>query len=67
MTRYQETIWCDACGVEILWAPLTVEKRDFCCRDCFEDQPCKCSERAELEERRRARSDAGRTTEWGGP
>jgi len=53
MTRTQETVWCDGCGVEILCAPVVLEERDYCCRDCLEGLACKCGERMELDEERR--------------
>lgn len=53
MTGYESTIWCDNCGVEILWGPFVVGKRYFCCRDCFDGLRCKCSERMEMDDDRR--------------
>jgi hypothetical protein len=54
MARYADTLWCDGCGVEIVWAPLVAGERHYCCADCFDGFPCKCGERLELEEGRRA-------------
>lgn len=56
MTRKDETIWCDGCGIEILWAPLIVGKRDYCCEDCWDGRECRCAERMELEDDRRTNS-----------
>lgn len=53
---YPEQIWCDGCGVEILWSPVIVGNRDHCCQDCADGLPCRCGERMELDERRRGHS-----------
>ena len=55
MARNQDTIWCKGCGAEILWVPLIVEGQDYCCQDCREGRPCRCGERMEPDEDRRAR------------
>ena len=63
MTRNLGVVWCDGCGVEILWAPLVkketkgAREKDFCCRDCKSGYVCNCSERAEMEDDRREYSD----------
>lgn len=44
MTRIHETIWCDGCGVEILWPALVVDNHDYCCQDCLEGYRCECGE-----------------------
>jgi len=44
MVRYQDTIWCDGCGLEILWVPLQVGSAHYCCRDCQEGIRCECRE-----------------------
>ncbi len=56
MTRRDvpETVWCDGCGVEITWSPVHDKSRTFCCEDCRDGRSCKCGERMELDERRRA-------------
>jgi hypothetical protein len=54
MSRVDNTIYCDGCGVEITWSPIIIERRDYCCQDCLEVRPCKCGERTELDEDRRA-------------
>jgi hypothetical protein len=54
MARIEDTVWCDGCGVEILWGPLIANSRDYCCQDCLDGLECKCGERLELESRRRA-------------
>lgn len=50
MTGIEFTIWCDNCGVEILWGPIVINKRYYCCQDCYEGLRCKCSERMEMED-----------------
>lgn len=58
MSRYTNTIWCDGCGVEITWGPRVEGERHYCCQDCLDGLPCKCGERMELDERRRAGGEA---------
>jgi hypothetical protein len=58
MTRHNETVWCDGCGVEIVWTPTVRAERDYCCEACVAGQACLCGERMELDSRRRARPDA---------
>jgi hypothetical protein len=53
MSRFQGTIWCDNCGVEILWAPLVKDKLDYCCRECYYGLRCDCGSRFEWEDERR--------------
>lgn len=53
MDRNRDTVWCDGCGVEILWAPMVADERDYCCRDCSRGLACDCGEPMELEEERR--------------
>jgi hypothetical protein len=59
MARYENTLWCDGCGVEILWEPLAIDDRTYCCAECWEGILCRCGERQEFEERRRSASDSG--------
>lgn len=54
MSRIEETIWCDGCGTEILWAPFVVGKHDYCCQDCYEGLKCDCGTRMDLEDDRRS-------------
>ena len=42
MTRYRNTIWCDGCGVEILWVPLQAGSLHYCCEDCRAGYRCEC-------------------------
>ena len=58
MTLHESTVWCDGCGVEILWAALIVDERHYCCENCLEGLPCTCGERQEFDEERRAASGA---------
>lgn len=48
MVQHQNTVWCDGCGVEILWPPVASGDRVFCCADCQGGLGCECGE--ELEE-----------------
>ena len=64
MTGIESTIWCENCGVEILWGAVVVSKRYFCCQDCFLGLRCKCSERMEMDDGRRGEGSAvGETSE----
>jgi len=56
MTRQYDTRWCNGCGVEILWAPLINDHRDYCCQDCLDGLPCTCGQRMDMDKGRRARS-----------
>jgi hypothetical protein len=57
-----QAIFCQGCGVEITWAPVTVQATGglktihYCCQDCLAGLPCYCAERMELEEERKASS-----------
>lgn len=53
MSKTDNTIYCDGCGVEITWSPVIIGLRDYCCEDCREGLPCRCGERMEQEEERR--------------
>lgn len=50
MSRYQNIIWCDGCGVEITWGALVVGKHHYCCEDCHRGVACKCAEQFDLYE-----------------
>ena len=50
MVKLEETVFCDGCGVEILLAPFTKNRQEYCCEDCAQGYECKCGERMELEE-----------------
>ncbi|MCC6188582.1 MAG: hypothetical protein IT318_06080 [Anaerolineales bacterium] len=56
--RYQETVWCDGCGVEITWLPQIEAQLHYCCTTCFAGRPCDCGARMEQDAERRARAPA---------
>ena len=70
MTRYENTVFCDNCGVEITWSPVFLNRGEYCCRDCAEHWPCRCGEQMESDDGRRARDahnqGAGASGEYGG-
>jgi hypothetical protein len=51
---YEDTTWCDGCGVEITWGPVLAEGLTYCCRDCSHGYSCACGERMELDEEQRS-------------
>jgi len=58
MSNIERTIWCNGCGVEIFWAPITIDDHYYCCQECFEGFECSCSERMELEDERQTSENA---------
>jgi hypothetical protein len=44
MVRYQDTLWCDGCGIEIRWKPVIKYDRTYCCQTCLLGEICKCEE-----------------------
>jgi len=44
MVRYQDTLWCDGCGVEIRWEPVTKGDLIYCCQTCMLGEVCDCDE-----------------------
>lgn len=48
--RLKDTIWCDGCGIELLWAPVRGNQRDYCCEDCKNGFACSCGSRMEEED-----------------
>ena len=42
MVRYRDTLWCDGCGVEIHWKPVTEGQRSYCCLKCLRGEVCDC-------------------------
>lgn len=56
MVKVEDTHFCDGCGVEIGLSPVVVVKdhQEYCCQDCAQGYQCKCGERMELDQRRRA-------------
>ncbi len=55
MVLIEDTIWCDGCGVEILWAPLVVKGRHYCCQDCSAGYACRCGGDENWDDERRDR------------
>lgn len=54
MSRINDTIRCDGCGIEILGAPLVVAGHYYCCQDCRDGLECDCREIVLLDEDPRA-------------
>lgn len=67
MSREHETVWCDGCGVEILWSPIEETGRDFCCEECRRGWPCECGDRLEEEERRARSGSTQAAGSYAGP
>ena len=65
MTRLEEMIWCDGCGVEITWGPVVIDKRSYCCQDCAQGYTCACGERMEMDEDMRTSGAATTPTHTG--
>jgi hypothetical protein len=59
MSHYLDTVWCDGCGIEILWSPVVKGKSEYCCEDCMIGLPCRCGERQEWDDERRAQPMGG--------
>jgi hypothetical protein len=47
MVRYQDTLWCDGCGIEITWEPVEKGYLFFCCLSCLDGEKCHCGEEDE--------------------
>jgi hypothetical protein len=43
MARRFHKIWCDECGVEIIWGPVVIDGRHYCCHDCAVGLECDCA------------------------
>jgi hypothetical protein len=54
MSRFEDTLWCDNCGVEIHGAPVVWDGRHYCCENCRDGLPCDCMGCFEMEDDRRA-------------
>jgi len=52
--KLTDTVWCDGCGVELFWAPVHADQRDYCCEDCRDGFACGCGARMEEEDYPRA-------------
>ena len=50
MSRIENSLFCDNCGVEITWAPKVVEGFHYCCQDCYDGYECSCAQRVELDD-----------------
>lgn len=55
MAHYEDTVWCDGCGVEVVGAPVVVDGLQYCCQDCADGLECDC--RPELERKEEEQSD----------
>lgn len=59
MTHNEEVLWCDGCGIEIIWVPYRISRdresviQDYCCEDCYIGLSCECGERMEMDDERR--------------
>ncbi len=53
MVKIDDTLWCDGCGVEILWAPVIYDRRHYCCEACCRGEECDCAARLEEDEEHR--------------
>jgi hypothetical protein len=62
MTQIDEILFCDGCGGELMLSPVVKEQRKYCCEDCAEGIACRCGERMELDEQRRAATSIPDTT-----
>lgn len=51
MVKIRDTIWCDGCGVEIVWTPILKDNLHYCCADCQDGFGCDCGEELEEEYR----------------
>ncbi len=40
--RKGETVFCDGCGVEVLWTPVRAGQQVYCCEDCRDGFECHC-------------------------
>ena len=38
----QQTVRCANCEIDILWAPIIVQGKAFCCTGCAAGGPCNC-------------------------
>jgi hypothetical protein len=47
MARYQDTVWCDGCGIEISWEPIEKGQLFFCCQNCLDGEQCRCGDEEE--------------------
>jgi hypothetical protein len=59
MAKIEGVVFCDGCGTEITWSPIVLpgggpsthrRAGHFCCIDCADGRPCRCSERMEFDD-----------------
>lgn len=53
MVWIENTLWCDGCGVEILWAPVIFNNQHYCCEKCLRGEECDCAQRQEEDDEQR--------------
>lgn len=56
MSIYKNTVWCDGCGIEILWIPHPSENLHYCCQTCKNGFKCECQPETDEEEERLSRT-----------
>ena len=54
MFKYEETLWCAGCGVEITWQPVIDAGDTYCCEDCEAGLDCECKSLQEQDDERRS-------------
>ena len=64
MAHDRDTHWCDGCGVEITWTPVTEQQFIYCCANCHTGLPCRCGERMEQEDERRQPGEPSPAPAW---
>jgi hypothetical protein len=42
MSRFEDTVWCSGCGIEITWIPYIIDDQEFCCQNCAYGFSCDC-------------------------
>lgn len=52
MPRIEDTLFCDGCGAEVIWAPVVSGSHYFCCQDCRDGLECSCGDRMEHDDER---------------
>jgi hypothetical protein len=61
MVQFDDSLFCDGCGVEIRWAPVIEKGKQYCCCDCRDGLECNCG--AEMDEEQRGRKNADLSVE----
>lgn len=62
MVWIEGSLYCDGCGVEITWSPVTFGDEHYCCQMCLEGEECGCGAHEEDEERRNETSPSAPTS-----